>query len=337
MPTISVIVPVFNVEKYLRCCVDSILAQTFTDIEVLLVDDGSTDASGAICDEYAKADRRVRVFHKKNGGASSARNLGLGEAAGKWIMFVDSDDKVAPQICGRLLAHAAEGCQPLCMMYNWKDGEIKPCSVGVEKGCYPVERFPEIRAYGPCARFYERRLVESAGLRFTEGFSFAEDSIFNYEYYSLIEAFAVIDEPLYYYRILPNSLSHGSYIPDFERIIKALYRERLHLAESLKRNDAEFFRDYYASYFYSMCVLLENNMHEDAPGTWFEKVRRNSAVLRSEEFRKVYPYRHERPKDFTKRYMRALELAYNTGSYFWLWLVGVPGKIKRYITGKRSE
>lgn len=89
---ISVIVPVYNAEKYLRRCVGSILAQTFTDFELLLVDDGSTDASGAICDEYASADARVRVFHKPNGGVSSARNLGLDNARGEWIAFADADD-----------------------------------------------------------------------------------------------------------------------------------------------------------------------------------------------------------------------------------------------------
>ena len=92
MPQISIIVPVYNTEKYLHRCVDSILAQTYTDFELLLIDDGSTDSSGAICDEYAMKDSRVRVFHKENGGASSARNLGLDNAEGEWITFVDSDD-----------------------------------------------------------------------------------------------------------------------------------------------------------------------------------------------------------------------------------------------------
>ena len=95
MPEISIIVPVYKVEKYLRHCVDSILAQTFTDFELLLIDDGSPDNSGAICDEYAEKDNRVRVFHKENGGVSSARNLGLDNARGTYIMFCDSDDYVA--------------------------------------------------------------------------------------------------------------------------------------------------------------------------------------------------------------------------------------------------
>lgn len=93
-PKISVIVPVYNTEKYLRRCIDSILAQTFIDFELLLIDDGSKDSSGAICDEYAAKDPRVRVFHKENGGVSSARNAGLANARGEWISFVDSDDWV---------------------------------------------------------------------------------------------------------------------------------------------------------------------------------------------------------------------------------------------------
>lgn len=91
-PKISVIVPVYNAEKYLQRCVDSILAQTFTDFELLLIDDGSKDKSGEICDEYVRKDDRVKVFHKENGGVSSARNLGLDNAQGIYVTFVDADD-----------------------------------------------------------------------------------------------------------------------------------------------------------------------------------------------------------------------------------------------------
>lgn len=89
---ISIIVPIFNSETYLSRCIDSILTQTFSDFEVILIDDGSSDASGSICDNYALKDTRVRVYHKENGGVSSARNLGLEKAKGEWIVFVDSDD-----------------------------------------------------------------------------------------------------------------------------------------------------------------------------------------------------------------------------------------------------
>lgn len=91
---ISVIVPVYNTEQYLPRCIESILSQSFTDFELLLIDDGSTDGSGKICDAYAEKDNRIRVFHKENGGVSSARNMGLDEAKGEWVYFVDSDDEL---------------------------------------------------------------------------------------------------------------------------------------------------------------------------------------------------------------------------------------------------
>ena len=93
-PKISVIVPVYKAEKYLNRCVDSILAQTFTDFEVLLIDDGSPDRSGEICDEYTKKDVRIHVYHQQNCGAGAAREFGVNKASGTWIMFVDSDDTI---------------------------------------------------------------------------------------------------------------------------------------------------------------------------------------------------------------------------------------------------
>lgn len=109
-PMVSIIVPVYNTEKYLHRCIDSVLAQTYKDFELLLIDAGSTDSSGAICDEYAKKDGRVRVFHKENGGLTSARNAGLVVASGEWIMHVDGDDWIAPDMLQQMLQRAdAEG------------------------------------------------------------------------------------------------------------------------------------------------------------------------------------------------------------------------------------
>jgi len=96
MCKVTVIVPVYNTERYLPRCIDSVLSQSLTDFELLLIDDGSTDGSGTICNEYAEKDNRVHVFHKENGGVSSARNLGLKESKGEWVCFVDSDDELLP-------------------------------------------------------------------------------------------------------------------------------------------------------------------------------------------------------------------------------------------------
>lgn len=95
-PLLSLIVPVYNTSSFLPACINSLLSQSFQDFELVLVDDGSTDISGRICDEYAKKDSRVKVYHKVNGGVSSARNNGMDNACGEWIYFVDSDDELLP-------------------------------------------------------------------------------------------------------------------------------------------------------------------------------------------------------------------------------------------------
>ena len=108
MPEISVIVPVYKAEAYLHACIDSILSQTFSDFELILVDDGSPDNCGAICDDYAARDSRVRVIHQENQGQAAARNRALAAAKGEWVCFVDSDDAVHPQMLERLRQAAAE-------------------------------------------------------------------------------------------------------------------------------------------------------------------------------------------------------------------------------------
>ena len=105
---ISIIVPVYNAEAFLKKCVESIQEQTFAEWELLLVDDGSTDGSGELCDELAATDTRIRVFHKQNGGVSSARNAGIEAAQGDGLMFVDADDSLSPELCSILAAHSAE-------------------------------------------------------------------------------------------------------------------------------------------------------------------------------------------------------------------------------------
>lgn len=105
-PTISVIIPIYNAEKYLSRCIDSILCQSFRDFEILLIDDGSQDESDKICDEYARRDKRIEVFHKENGGVSSARNFGLDKSCGEWITFVDADDELAPVFLSNMVSCA---------------------------------------------------------------------------------------------------------------------------------------------------------------------------------------------------------------------------------------
>ena len=109
IPTVSIIVPVYNAERTIRRCIESILNQEYTDFELLLVDDGSLDASGAICDEYAGRDSRVQVFHKANSGVSSSRNLALDRAQGTYLQFLDSDDWITPDATRSLVRAMEDG------------------------------------------------------------------------------------------------------------------------------------------------------------------------------------------------------------------------------------
>ena len=126
-PAISIIVPVYKAERFLNECIDSILAQTFPDFELILVDDGSPDTCPALCDAAAAKDKRIRVIHKKNGGQSTARNAGLDAARGEWIAFVDSDDTITPDYCAKLYAAVQQtGAQIAACNYRQVDESGQP-------------------------------------------------------------------------------------------------------------------------------------------------------------------------------------------------------------------
>ena len=191
-PKISVIVPVYNVEKYLRRCIDSILAQAFTDFELLLIDDGSKDKSGEICDEYAVKDKRVRVFHKENGGVSSARNLGLDKAQGEWVYFVDSDDLVLADALetfnGLTKSNSELVMAGFCTseengMVREQPKLMRQCELSV------VEALKEM--YAPsdfcyqgylCCKLFKKKWIQQNHLRFDENISFNEDRLFIVKY-----------------------------------------------------------------------------------------------------------------------------------------------------------
>ena len=124
MPKVSVIVPVYNVEAFLPACIDSILAQTMKDLSLILIDDGSPDNCGKLCDDYAAIDQRIRVIHKKNGGLSDARNAGMAIASGDYLAFIDSDDLVAPAYLESLLRGLEENRADICECGTlWTTGE----------------------------------------------------------------------------------------------------------------------------------------------------------------------------------------------------------------------
>lgn len=191
-PLISIIVPVYNVETYLRQCLDSIIAQTYTEWEAILVDDGSEDNSGSICDEYTQRDNRLRVIHKDNGGVSSARNMGIEKAKGKWLYFCDADDTLVPQTLNVLLDGEREDCQFVMAGYNkyWEDGSLKESYSGdIKRKINVDDAIKEL--YTPTALVYQGYLwcklflfeiVKDYNIRFDEKIYFNEDRLFIIQY-----------------------------------------------------------------------------------------------------------------------------------------------------------
>ena len=190
-PKISVIVPVYNVEQYLSKCIESILSQTFTDFELLLINDGTPDQSGVICDEYAKKDARIRVFHTKNKGVSSARNLGLDEALGEWVAFVDSDDSVEERYLADLYAGILKDKIGFIMQgFSLCDETGKVFHlISFDKALVEHKHFDLIITqhnaikYGHvCSKLYQLATIRNNNLYFDIQIHRAEDLIFMLEY-----------------------------------------------------------------------------------------------------------------------------------------------------------
>ena len=216
---ISVIIPVYKVEKYLAKCVDSVLAQTYGDLEILLVDDGSPDGCGAICDGYASRDSRVRVIHKPNGGLSSARNAGLDAASGAYVGFVDSDDYIDPAMYEKLHAALVSTGADVCVcdvVYVDEQGALKgpPIPPMAEEVLSPEQAWRRVeladdgwRYVTAWNRLYRRAVFD--GLRFQEG-KIHEDELSVAPIYARCRSIAVIPDVLYWDVGRPGSIMTGS-------------------------------------------------------------------------------------------------------------------------------
>ena len=217
-PKISVIVPVYNVEQYLCRCIDSIIAQTFPDFELLLIDDGSKDRSGEICDEYAQKDDRVRVFHKENGGVSSARNLGLDNAKGEWISFIDSDDWIEVDYLQVINDNISNfDIMFFGAVWHYEDGGQRSlgfrqveCKTNIEKEIYHLlENDMGVNYFGyTWNKVFRRDIIEKSNLRFIDNLSVSEDEVFTLAYCNNSKTLKIIDTTLYHYIWKCQGLTH---------------------------------------------------------------------------------------------------------------------------------
>ena len=235
-PLISVIVPIYKVEKYLAICVDSLLRQSYGNLEVILVDDGSPDECPAICDKYQNKDNRIKVIHKKNGGLSDARNYGVKFAEGKYVMFVDSDDWLEENAVQTLCEEASHADSDIIMgmivnNYSFSDEDAAVMKKKVYRydmakyrvafwgGCTIEPQvfasvFPEKMKHlpflgSPCAKIYRRELLQKSKAAFLNNIHYGEDTLFNMEVLSMARSVYYVSVPVYHYRMRAGSLSTG--------------------------------------------------------------------------------------------------------------------------------
>lgn len=217
-PEVSVIVPVYNVEKYLCRCIDSILAQSFSDFELILVDDGSPDRSGAICDEYAIKDARIRVIHQPNQGVSVARNQGVLASIGAYVMFIDGDDWVDKRILeehyNAIYRTQAEICVSSILRVNREDETVAEFNSSEQKlssveAIKYLGKMNDERFRAPMAKLIRRDIAASQ--LFPLGRRYAEDMAVVYKWYNQSKSVTIIDSKMYFYRIHEASVTQKKY------------------------------------------------------------------------------------------------------------------------------
>lgn len=276
MPTVSIIVPVYNSKEFLPECLSSILCQHYSDIEVLLIDDGSTDGSGQLCDNYSAEDKRIRAIHKKNGGVSSARNIGLEKATGEWVMFLDSDDLLTEDAIENLMRDVNDDIDMSyggLRKFNEENCNIE--TVTSEEGVLTAEQCLD-HAIRPSVsvgdwqryivnRVFRKSIIDSYKLRFREDIYYKEDGLFLISYIVRSKKNAIcIPNIVYLYRQVPDSAmngleqsfnpkiftlldAHGAILQELKEIdapqikkreLRHLFRNRVWILGKMKKNGA---------------------------------------------------------------------------------------------------
>lgn len=222
---ISIIVPIYNVAQYLRACINSIVNQTYRDIEIILIDDGSTDDSGSICEEYKKIDERIVVIHQNNAGLSAARNAGIKLSTGEYITFIDSDDYISPDYIKKLHSCFADNTIDIvvCDLKKVPEKvELSDINLQVEKdtnsvrlsNCQAIEEVYKSSYHGidfvSFAKLYRKALFEINEIEFPVG-KIHEDAFTTYKLFYASKEIVYVDIPMYFYRIRGGSITTSDF------------------------------------------------------------------------------------------------------------------------------
>lgn len=296
-PIISIIIPVYNVELYLRKCLDSVLVQTFLDWECILVDDGSPDDSGELCDEYVAKDSRFKVIHKQNGGVSSARNVGLENVKGAWITFVDADDWLTNDALETLFTATTKYSKDLIMCKHVTTTDISepqhaPLSLSYTQYIHEdaFSRMIDYRLFtGPVAKLFKKEMI--GDIRFKEGVKIGEDQLFCLEYLLKNKiGVAVCDTTIYYYYQNEHSALHS------QKSFRKLYSELLDLIRKLLK-DYNLFGRYKDEYFSLRFKLIRQAALDEEKGYTNEEI---------DDLGKCYKYSKHLLRPYLRHYFIAL-------------------------------
>lgn len=270
MPEFSVIVPVYNVEKYIRRCVESILAQSYSDFELILVDDGSKDQSGKICDEYAENDSRIKVIHQKNQGVSCARNTGLNVARGKYIVFIDSDDEVELHFFSCLVQNDANfdlvisGVKHINVdniLWNVTHYDNELISEMTQQN---VLKMLENKSCDfTHGKRFKKEIIEKAALRFDNTMSFGEDTYFVVQYLCNCNSIRYVNKEFYkYYKYGHDTLS--SFCDDYVQRLEGVNEkiaDVLNVTFGEIRKTLVWKKRCFSVYYYSIFFILRNTQY----------------------------------------------------------------------------
>lgn len=291
MPKVSIIVPIYNRECLLPRCVDSILNQTFKDFEMILVDDGSTDNSAKICDDYAELDSRVIVIHKENGGVSSARNLGIEYSTGEFIMFCDSDDYVEKQWVENLYASLSDTViMPVCSACD-ENYQIIHNDEKIYYNLYNVwDIIKNKYLHVPWNKIYNAQIIKTHNLRFNENFNYAEDMIFCLNYFEKLQngKILIFKEPTYRQCETPNSLSRKKHIDKYWEAINEVYDKIDLLLEKYNINKTCIINEYSQMYLNSLLRAINNVLSDKT--TFIKKYNSLKEILSADRSTFIFKY-----------------------------------------------
>lgn len=278
MPEISIIVPIYNSEKKLNRCIESILSQSFSDFELILINDGSSDSSKSICEFYQKKDNRIVIINQQNQGVSAARNNGIGSANGKYIMFCDSDDYVDYKWCENLYNQIKKNPDALIVCDVQKSDKItnNTFSATEELSYYELYKIG-LSAYTP-NKIYDASIIKNYNIKFDENCSFSEDVKFNIEYFKYCKRIILINQKLYYYDISDEGLTNSYKFNSFEKHLMPFYI-RINNIEKEKLNE------YCDSWLYQFINLFDNVFDKKNKNmSTFRKFAYNNQMIKTKEF-----------------------------------------------------